>query len=135
MRVSSQNIDLKLLILSLKASDKDLGLNSKLRYSILTGNAEGYFTVDTSTGQLSTTKTLDYEKDKMFTLLVQVHDLDGNSSYGQSFHDNAVVYVSVQVILLERQFFSMSRICDEKCSKPKIFLAYISKLLCFSFIL
>jgi hypothetical protein len=54
--------------------------------------------VDTSTGQLSTTKTLDYEKDKMFTLLVQVHDLDGNSSYGQSFHDNAVVYVSVQVI-------------------------------------
>jgi hypothetical protein len=58
--------------------------------------------VDTSTGQLSTTKTLDYEKDKMFTLLVQVHDLDGNSSYGQSFHDNAVVYVSVQVILLTK---------------------------------
>ena len=58
--------------------------------------------MDTSTGQLSTTKTLDYEKDKMFTLLVQVHDLDGNSSYGQSFHDNAVVYVSVQVILLTK---------------------------------
>jgi hypothetical protein len=25
-------------------------------------------------------------------------------------------------IRLKRQFFSMSRICDEKCSKPKIFL-------------
>ena len=33
------------------------------------------------------------------------------------------------------QFFSMSRICNEKCSKPKIFLASLSKLLCFSFIL
>jgi hypothetical protein len=30
--------------------------------------------------------------------------------------------------------FSTSRICDEKCSKPKIFLALLSKLLCFSFI-
>jgi hypothetical protein len=37
--------------------------------------------------------------------------------------------------LIKRQFFSMSRICNEKCSKPKIFLAFLSKLLCFSFIL
>ena len=36
---------------------------------------------------------------------------------------------------VKRQFFSMSRICNEKCSKPKIFLAFLSKLLCFSFIL
>ena len=36
---------------------------------------------------------------------------------------------------IKRQFFSMSRICNEKCSKPKIFLAFLSKLLCFSFIL
>ena len=37
---------------------------------------------------------------------------------------------------IKRQFFSMSRICDEKCSEPKIFLAYLSKLLCsLSFIL
>jgi hypothetical protein len=36
---------------------------------------------------------------------------------------------------IKRQFFSMSRFCNEKCSKPKIFLAFLSKLLCFSFIL
>jgi hypothetical protein len=35
----------------------------------------------------------------------------------------------------KRQFFWMLCICDEKCSKPKIFLAFLSKLLCFSFIL
>jgi hypothetical protein len=38
-------------------------------------------------------------------------------------------------LIIKRQFFSMSRICNEKCSKPKIFLAFLSKLLCFSFIL
>jgi hemicentin len=37
--------------------------------------------------------------------------------------------------MYKRQFFSMSRICNEKCSKPKIFLAFLSKLLCLSFIL
>jgi hypothetical protein len=36
---------------------------------------------------------------------------------------------------LKRQFFSISRICDEKCSKHIIFLAFLSKLLCFVFIL
>ena len=83
--------------LPLKATDKDLGMNSKLRYSILTGNTKGYFTVDSSNGQLSTTQALDYETDQIFTLLVHVYDLDGNTSYGESFHDNAVVYISVKV--------------------------------------
>ena len=41
----------------------------------------------------------------------------------------------VNSVAVKRQFFSMSRICNEKCSKPKIFLAFLSKLLCFSFIL
>ena len=36
---------------------------------------------------------------------------------------------------IKKPFFSMSRICDKKRSKPKIFLAFLSKLLCFSFIL
>ena len=35
----------------------------------------------------------------------------------------------------KRQFFSMSRIYNEKCSKPKIFLAFLSESLCFCFIL
>jgi hypothetical protein len=85
-------------LLSRKATDEDLGINSELRYSILTGNSEGYFTIDATTGQLSTTKSLDYENNQMFTLLVQVHDLNGNASYGESFHDNTVVLVSVKVI-------------------------------------
>ena len=85
------------MLLFPKATDEDLGINSKLRYSILTGNSKSYFTVDANTGQLSTTQSLDYETDQIFTLLVQVYDLDGNTSYGESFHDNAVVYISVKV--------------------------------------
>ena len=42
----------------------------------------------------------------MFTLLVQVHDLDGNESYGKSSHDNAVVYVAVKVILVLSVWFN-----------------------------
>ena len=38
-------------------------------------------------------------------------------------------------IVIKRQFFSMSRISDKKRSKPKIFLAFLSKLLYFSFTL
>jgi hypothetical protein len=30
---------------------------------------------------------------------------------------------------IKRQFFSMSRIFNEKCSKPKIFFAFLLKLL------
>jgi hypothetical protein len=44
------------------------------------------------------------------------------------------IVVGGVVGVIKRQFFSMSRICNEKCSKPKIFLAFLSKLLCFSFI-
>ena len=39
------------------------------------------------------------------------------------------------VSLIKRQFFSMSRIFDKRCSKPKIFLAYHLNSLCFSFTL
>jgi hypothetical protein len=38
-------------------------------------------------------------------------------------------------MMFKRQQFSTLPICDEKCSKPKIFLVFRSKLLCFSFIL
>ena len=35
---------------------------------------------------------------------------------------------------MEKAVFSMSRFCGEiMCSKPKIFLAFLSNLLCFSF--
>ena len=44
-------------------------------------------------------------------------------------------HLKLVYFIVKRQFFSMSRICNEKCSKPKIFLAFLSKLLCFSFIL
>ena len=51
------------------------------------------------------------------------------------FADDTNIFYSHTCEEIKRQFFSMSRICNEKCSKPKIFLAFLSKLLCFSFIL
>jgi hypothetical protein len=44
-------------------------------------------------------------------------------------------YRVYEIVIKEAIFFNVRRICNEKCSKPKIFLASLSKLLCFSFIL
>jgi hypothetical protein len=40
-----------------------------------------------------------------------------------------------QFFFTDKQLTYMSRVCDEKCSKPKIFFAFVSKLLWFSLIL
>ena len=64
-----------------------------------------------------------------------------SSTNSKSFRHHCMVHIGVIetcklfMYIIKRQFFSMSRICNEKCSKPKIFLAFLSKLLCFSFIL
>jgi hypothetical protein len=46
----------------------------------------------------------------------------------------SVVIQVLAIIMVKRQFFSVSDICDEKCSKSKIVLAFFSKSLCFGFI-
>jgi hypothetical protein len=50
-------------------------------------------------------------------------------------HMDNSTYASQRMGVKKKAIFSMSRICDEKCSKAKIFLAFLPKLLCFNFIL
>ena len=40
----------------------------------------------------------------------------------------SVVIQVLAIVMVKRPFFSMSDICDEKCSKSKIVLAFFSKL-------
>jgi hypothetical protein len=93
---------------------------------------------------LGTFEALDEQNIMRFDVSVRIHDSVGKSEQEQltissSFLKNinhpqfhTIVLFSK---LIKRQCFSMSRICNEKCSEPKIFLAFLSKLLCFSFIL
>ena len=80
-----------------QATDGDIGINAAFFYSILSGNSDGSFTIDSVSGALSTTAPLDREKKASYILLVRVSDLHGNQSYGVVNDDSTVVEVIVEV--------------------------------------
>ena len=49
------------VIIQAKALDPDAGSNSELRYSIASGNGDGYFDITATTGEIVVKKTLDLE--------------------------------------------------------------------------
>lgn len=80
-----------------QATDADIGVNAAFFYSIISGNSDNSFTIDSVSGALSTTAPLDREKKASHILLVRVSDLHGNQSYGVVFDDSTVVEVIVEV--------------------------------------
>eukprot|EP00112_Aurelia_sp_Birch-Aquarium-sp1_P009383 Seg2065.2 transcript_id=Seg2065.2/GoldUCD/mRNA.D3Y31 product="Cadherin EGF LAG seven-pass G-type receptor 3" protein_id=Seg2065.2/GoldUCD/D3Y31 len=58
----SENTPAPQIIGHLNATDKDTGTNSALTYKILSGNENNEFTINSSSGQLSTTLIFDSEK-------------------------------------------------------------------------
>eukprot|EP00794_Sanderia_malayensis_P015994 gene15994-17605_t len=69
-----ENILVDSSIVQVFSSDPDLGLNSSMVYSILSGNENGYFRIDSSNGIISLVKSLDYEARKGFTLIIGLKD-------------------------------------------------------------
>lgn len=55
----------------LSATDADEGVNSALRYSIIGGNTQNSFSIDSLTGEVSLTKGLDYETARSYRLNVR----------------------------------------------------------------
>uniref|UniRef100_A0A8D2LLT5 Protocadherin gamma-C3 n=1 Tax=Varanus komodoensis TaxID=61221 RepID=A0A8D2LLT5_VARKO len=67
------------LVFSLSASDPDVGVNSKLSYSIVESSTQGlpissYFHINQENGSLYTSRVLDYEQEKVFQVAVEVKD-------------------------------------------------------------
>ncbi|XP_048237881.1 protocadherin Fat 4-like isoform X2 [Haliotis rufescens] len=60
-------------ITTLTATDKDEGFNAKVSYSLIDGGF-GFFQVDESTGEVSTTKAIDRESIQIFNLLIEARD-------------------------------------------------------------
>ncbi|XP_071101001.1 protocadherin Fat 4-like [Haliotis cracherodii] len=60
-------------ITTLTATDKDVGLNAKVSYSLKDGGF-GLFQVDKSTGEVSTIKAIDRENRKVFNLIIEAKD-------------------------------------------------------------
>ena len=62
------------IIVKIIATDPDLGNNSTLTYTLLAGNHENKFNLDSVTGNLSLVKALDYEKTTVYNLIITVED-------------------------------------------------------------
>ncbi|XP_059482643.1 protocadherin-like wing polarity protein stan isoform X3 [Neocloeon triangulifer] len=62
------------IIGSVKAEDADQGANAALRYSIIGGNTQGQFSMDSLTGEVALVKALDYETTRQYRLVIRVQD-------------------------------------------------------------
>lgn len=77
------------------ASDPDLVLNSTLVYSILSGNTNEHFSLDNQTGIVSLVKSLDFETNRSFTLLIGLRDM---GSPVQQSSNNATITINIEDI-------------------------------------
>lgn len=66
------------VITRIQATDADKGVNAELSYKILSGNSDGYFTIDAATGDLKANKSLNMEAQPLpkinHTLSIEVTD-------------------------------------------------------------
>ncbi|CAN8002126.1 unnamed protein product, partial [Ixodes hexagonus] len=57
-----------------RAVDADQGANAALRYSLIGGNTQGHFAMDSLTGSVTILSPLDYETARSYRLVVRVQD-------------------------------------------------------------
>ncbi|XP_005091891.2 protocadherin Fat 1, partial [Aplysia californica] len=89
-------------VVIVQATDKDIGSNAEVRYSIVDGNERLLFSIDPLSGLILTSGRLDAERDLKITLVVQAQDQanSGSRKTGQArviidvkdFNDNAPIF-------------------------------------------
>lgn len=89
------------------ATDCDSGNNGLIQYNITSGNNNGYFAINRTTGHLSTNAVLDREERSQYTLVVTAADL-GMPSHNTSievgnYYTTLIVY-TCSVIILHLQY-------------------------------
>ncbi|KAM9792483.1 protocadherin-23 [Neosynchiropus ocellatus] len=80
-------------LVQIRAQDPDLGTNGLLKYEIISGNSKGHYTLDPQTGILTVSRSLDYEKDPLYTLTIRA--VDGMESSEDRNVAFAVVFITV----------------------------------------
>ncbi|XP_048576726.1 protocadherin-like protein isoform X2 [Nematostella vectensis] len=78
-------------LLCLITSDKDIGLNSDITYTIESGNDDGLFAIHPTLGILSVRRSLDFEKTSVHELTIRAND-HGTPSLNSTAH----VWIMVQ---------------------------------------
>ena len=80
-------------ITQLQCTDQDLGTNSALVYSITDGDPDSYFSISSSTGQITTAKQLDFEDAQSYSLTVEARDSSSpiSSQHASLSHVDVIV--------------------------------------------
>ncbi|XP_040187919.1 protocadherin-23 [Rana temporaria] len=68
-------------VISVSANDIDSGENAEIIYSIVSGNDEGFFTIDPRNGTVTLVYHLDYEAAMIYTLIIKATDGWGNGKH------------------------------------------------------
>ncbi|XP_053317380.1 protocadherin Fat 4 [Spea bombifrons] len=91
------------IVLQVVARDDDQGLNSRLTYSLASGNEDGAFRLSSS-GQLSLIKSLDREEKEQYTLLITAADSGNPALTG-----TGTITVNVDDINDNKPLFALSQ--------------------------
>ncbi|KAG8182639.1 hypothetical protein JTE90_018475 [Oedothorax gibbosus] len=86
----NENTAIGFSVLQLTASDMDEGLNAEVRYSIIAGDIDYYFTIEEDTGILRVAKDLDFETKSHYSLTIKAEDSGADSK-----HDTATVWIQI----------------------------------------
>ncbi|XP_067672062.1 protocadherin Fat 4-like [Haliotis asinina] len=88
-----ENASIDAMVGKLAAYDVDRGSSGDIRYSFISGNNDGVFSVGSSSGEISLLKSLDYEHKHSYTLMVQATD----SSYSPKSSTSTVVITVLDI--------------------------------------
>lgn len=62
------------VIAKVKAMDSDSAMNAAVRYSLIGGNTQGHFVIDSLSGDITVVSPLDYESARSYRLVVRAQD-------------------------------------------------------------
>ncbi|CAF0869456.1 unnamed protein product [Rotaria sordida] len=109
----SENTPIGTVLTRINATDKDIGLNGKIHYSITNGLPSSswmdYFRISDSTGILTLVNPFDYESEQSYRLIIQVRDLGENS---------IAHFVTIDIFII-----------DENDNSPQAFITFVEPLI------
>ncbi|XP_043283002.1 protocadherin-like wing polarity protein stan isoform X2 [Venturia canescens] len=62
------------VVARIRASDADSGSNAAIRYTIIGGNTQNTFSIDSPSGDVSLVKPLDYESTELYRIVIRAQD-------------------------------------------------------------
>ena len=89
-----ENIKTGELVLTVSASDEDLGTNGEVTYSFSSGNDQELFSINHLSGQIKVNKKLDYEYIPVQTLFVMAQDKGESPNYNKTLAEIYLIDVN-----------------------------------------